>query len=346
MRLNNLIYKIKSLLALRKLQDPCVNHEKVNVNTICIVLINIGLGDAIMATSFIRLLRESDKKVDVIVAKKAIPLFINNSDIDNLIPFGDKAIYPKNVYDLVIDPYSHCGWYATYKYVKLLSLLNYKYLSGFDVNIKNKYDDNYIPIDKNIHITEYYIHVAREIIHSSYVLPENYILPFGNKALEDAKYFIASLSVDTCKVAICPFASTPQRSFSNAQINEVLTFLECRKDLSIVLLMEKDKLSSVTLRDNSYFYDAPDFMSAAAVLCHCDFVVSVDTSFVHVANCGNKPALVFYSSVFNDGYNTDYLCGPNYPKARQVVEKNGVFLIKSEDIYDEINDYLNVLTDG
>lgn len=343
MQINGLIYKVKSLLASMRLSKPRIEDGSLTIKNVCIILINIGLGDAIMATSFIRFLKESGIEVDLIVAKKTIPLFSDNHDISNVISLGDTTACQKKYYDLVIDPYSHCSWYATYKYLKLLSLMKYKVLSGFDVNLGSKYNDNYIPGDKVIHVTDYYKHVVNQFISDSCVLPSNYILPFSVVAQSSAESFIASLPDHTVKVAICPFASTPKRSFSDRQINETLALLSAREDISIVLLMEKSKLSSISLHDNSYFFDAPDFMSAAAVLCQCDFVVSVDTSFVHVANSGNKPALVFYSSVYNDGYNTDNLCGPNYPKAKQIIEKKGISLIPSQYIYDEVVHSLNNL---
>lgn len=336
MQINSLIYKIKSLLASIKLSKPCIDDNSLTIRSVCIVLINVGLGDAIMATSFIRFLKESGVDVDIIVGKKTIPLFSSNDDIGNVIAFGDKSAYQRKTYDLVIDPYSHCSWYATNKYLKLFYLLRYKILSGFDVNLDNKYHDNYIPDDKHIHITDYYRYVGRKFISDSCVLPSNYILPFPDVVQSVALNYMASLPDNTFKVAICPFASTPKRSFSDVQLNEILSLFSARKDLSVVLLMEKSKLSSISLCDNSYFFEAPDFMSAAAVLCQCDFVASVDTSFVHVANSGNKPALVFYSSVYNDGYNTDNLCGPNYQKAKQIIEKDGISNIPPKLIYDEV----------
>lgn len=343
MRINNSIYKIKSLLAATKLSKPNCQKEVPNVSTVCIILINIGLGDAIMATSFIRSLKQSAVVVDVIVAKKTVPLFLGSNDIENVILFDDEIACQRRKYDLVIDPYSHCGWYATYKYLKLLSILKYNYLSGFDVRLPKKYSDNYIPEDKKIHITDYYRYISNQFIDNPGVFPENYILPFTKVIQSMASDYISSLPEHTLKVAICPFASTPKRSFSDFQLNEMLKLLSTKENISIVLLMEKNKLSEISLYENTYFFEAPDFISAAAVLCQCDFVVSVDTSFVHVANCGNKPSLVFYNSVYNDGYNTDDLCGPNYPNARQIINNQGISAISPQYIHDEIINSLDKL---
>lgn len=334
--MSNVIYKIKSLLASTKLTTPGVSDEKTNVKSICLILINVGLGDAIMATSFLRVLKDTGHTVDILIAKKLTSLFENNNDINNIIIAGDESYRAKEEYDLVIDPYSHCGWYFTYKYMKVLSTLKYKKLSGFDVKIPGKYSDNYIPDTKAIHITDYYRHIVDKYIGHTTPFPDNYILHFSDESRLLADKYIASLPSGSLNVAFCPFASTNQRSFSEQQINSLLDMFAMMKNVSVILLMEKEKLEKVTLQDNTFYFEAPNFSSAAAVLCACDFVISVDTSFVHVANSHNKPLLAFYSSVYNDGYNTDTLCGPNYSNARQIINEKGISEISPDYIYAEV----------
>lgn len=343
MRLNNVIYKLKALFTSIKLPQPAVKGSTRENKKVCLLLINIGLGDAIMATSFLRALKNAGIDVDVITAKKIVPLFQGNRDIHNIIVYGETAKYRDQVYDWVIDPYSHCGWYFTHKYVKLLAQLKYKALSGFDVKIPSKYNDNYVPSIKKIHITDYYLHVLRFCLNKQDMLPENYVLSFAPETRETAAGYLASLPAKTIKIAFCPYASTDKRSFSSEQINEFLALLSNHADTSIILLMEKSKLASITLPENVFFFEAPDFMCAAAVLSMSDFVVSVDTSFVHVANSYNKPSLVFYSSVYNDGYNTDDLCGPNYPNAQQIIAKEGISTLAPYYIYDKLTVSLNCI---
>ncbi|WP_333498046.1 glycosyltransferase family 9 protein [Kluyvera sp. CHPC 1.2972] len=336
MRLNNIIYKLKALFASVKLPRPVAERSNLENKKVCLLLVNIGLGDAIMATSFLRALKNADIDVDVITAKKIVPLFQNNSDIHNVIIYGETAKYRDQIYDWVIDPYSHCGWYFTHKYIKLLAQIKYKALSGFDVKIPGKYNDNYIPSTKKIHITDYYLHFLRSCLDKQDVLPENYVLSFAPETRETANAYLTSLPAKTIKIAFCPYASTDKRSFCSEQINETLALLADHADISIILLMEKSKLASITLPENAYFFEAPDFMCAAAVLSMSDFVVSVDTSFVHVANSYNKPSLVFYSSVYNDGYNTDDLCGPNYLNAKQIIAKTGISALAPHYIYEKL----------
>lgn len=343
MRFNNFIYKLKSFILSSRLKKKNTNAIDNNVNYVCLVLVNVGLGDAIMATSFIHMLKILGVTTDVITTKKIVPILNNNKDIRSVIVANESKYENKQQYDLVIDPYSHCSWYFTYKYLKVLSYIDYNMVSGFDVKFADKYDDNYIPEDRDIHLTNYYKYILKKYwLESSF--PDNYIVNYSDELLVKANSWLSTLPEKTLKVAFCPFASTAERSLSDNQINSILKYFADRNDLSIILLIEKSKVASVEMQNNSYYFESPDFMSAAALVGLCDFIVSVDTSFVHIANSQNKPALVLYSSVYNDGYNTDSLCGPNYNNARQIVEASGVATMPAELIYGYIKDELSKLT--
>lgn len=343
MRLNNFIYKLKSFIISSRLTGKNTNAFDNNINYVCLVLINVGLGDAIMATSFLRMLKMLGVTTDVITTKKIVPILSNNKDIRHVI-VGNEAIYKnKQQYDLVIDPYSHCSWYFTYKYLKILSRLDYTMVSGFNVKISNKYDDDYIPKDRNVHLTSYYQYLLKKYwLEDSF--PDNYIVNFSDETLGKANDWLSTLPDKTLKVAFCPFASTAQRSLSDNQINSILKYFTERNDISFILLIEKSKVASIDMQNNTYYFESPDFMSAAALVGLCDFIISVDTSFVHIANSQNKPALVLYSSVYNDGYNTDTLCGPNYNNARQIVESCGVASMSVDLIYNYVNEELSKIT--
>ena len=343
MKFNNFIYKLKSFILSFRLKKKHTNSSDNSINYVCLVLVNVGLGDAIMATSFIRMLKILGVTTDVITTKKIVPILNDNGDIRNVIVVNDSIYENKQRYDLVIDPYSHCSWYFTYKYLKVLSYIDYNMVSGFDVKFADKYDDNYIPEDRDIHLTNYYQHILKKYwLEDS--IPDNYVVNYSNDILDKASNWLSTLPEKTLKVAFCPFASTAQRSLSDNQINSILKHFASRNDISVILLMEKSKVASIEMQNNSYYFESPDFMSAAALVGLCHFIVSVDTSFVHIANSQNKPALVLYSSVYNDGYNTDTLCGPNYNNARQLVEASGVASMPAEIICNYIGEELSKLT--
>ncbi|WP_294901410.1 glycosyltransferase family 9 protein [Tatumella sp. UBA2305] len=324
MNIKNTLYKAKSIIFSTSLNSPKTQKISGEVKKICILLVNVGLGDAVMSTSFIRMLKMNDKDIDVIITKQLESIFSENTDISNIITYDKKTTKISQEYDLVVDAYSHCSWYFTYKYMRLLSSINFKFLSGFDVRIPKKYNNNYIPETRNIHITDYYKYISGDLLNIQESFPKNYSVFFSEHTKEVANNFISSLPATTKKIAFCPFASTEKRSFSVSQINEVLRNLSSNDDISIILLMPGDRLKNISPTTNSYHFSSPNFMNSAAVLCGCDFVISVDTSFVHISNSHNKPAIFFYSSIYNHNYNGDFLCGPNYSNMRQIIEGKGI----------------------
>ncbi|QCJ71867.1 hypothetical protein C9446_19750 [Providencia heimbachae] len=60
MNLSELKYKIKSTIPLIKMPKPMhiKDREGEDVHSVCLVLINVGIGDAIMSTSFIHELKK------------------------------------------------------------------------------------------------------------------------------------------------------------------------------------------------------------------------------------------------------------------------------------------------
>lgn len=339
MNFSELKYKIKSIIQYIKLPKPryLENKDKENIHSICLVLINVGIGDAIMATSFIHKLKELNKNVDVIIAKKNTEIFLGNSDIRNII-LSDDNKWNETIYDLVIDPYSHCGWFFSYKYYKLLKKLKYSRLSGFNVKFSSKYNDNF-KASNGIHITDYYNHILKTFFASK--IEGNYIVNIPDNELDNARNKLECISSSDLKIAFCPFASTLERSFSDEQVNAILDKLKKIKNISVIMLCEEHRAKNINVGENVYFFKTASFISSAAILSLCDFCISSDTSFVHLANSKNIPLLAFYSSVYNDGFNTDFLCAPNYTKSKQVIEHTGIKNISVDNIITEILDEIN-----
>ncbi|MEQ5287293.1 glycosyltransferase family 9 protein [Providencia huaxiensis] len=330
MSFNEFKYKIKSIVQQVNMPKPIdITSEGIkNINSVCLVLVNVGIGDAIMATSFIHELKKLNKSVDVIIARKNLDIFSNSLDIREIIFIDDKKINEIK-YDLVIDPYSHCGWFFSYKYYHILSKMNYRYLSGFNVKKPSKYSDNFLA-KNGIHITDFYDYVLKKFFHSK--ITGQYIVNISEEEINKAKKLLGNISTSNLKIALCPFASTLERSFSEEQVNLILNKLSNIKNISIILLCEKSRVKKITMTKNSFFYKTDSFISSAALLSLCDLCISSDTSFVHLANSKNIPLLAFYSSVFNDGFNTDFLCAPNYAKSKQIIEPIGIRNLNVEEI--------------
>lgn len=330
MKLSELKYKIKSTIPLIKIPKAMYlkGSEGEDIHSVCLILINVGIGDAIMSTSFIHELKKLNVFVDVIIAKKNIDIFFNSKDIRSII-LAENIKLNQVHYDLVIDPYSHCGWFFSYRYFKVLSEMNYSYLSGFNVKVPSRYYDNFIA-KNGIHITDYYGHVLKRFFNGR--INSQYVVDIPNDEIEKAKLLISNIPKSNLLIAFCPFASTEERSFSYTQVNEVLSELKKINNISIVILCEENKINNIIFGDGVYFYKTSKFLSSAAILSLCDFCISSDTSFVHLANSKNIPLLAFYSSIYNDGFNTDFLCAPNYLKSKQVINSSGIQSIKVSDI--------------
>ncbi|MBN4866473.1 MULTISPECIES: glycosyltransferase family 9 protein [Providencia] len=332
-------YKIKSIIQQTNMLKLASYEEGESINSVCLILINVGIGDAIMATSFIHELKKLNKSIDVIIAKKNFDIFTNNKDVRNVLCIDEKKTNQQK-YDLVVDPYSHCGWFFSYRYYKLLSEMKYKYLSGFNVKNPSKYSDNFLS-ENDIHITDYYNHVLKKFFNSK--IEGQYIVNIPDGEIKKAHELLGNIPTSDLKIAFCPFASTLERSFSDEQVNAVLGKLKKEKNISIIILCEEHRVKNINIDENVYFFKTESFISSAAILSLCDFCISSDTSFVHLANSKDIPLLAFYSSVFNDGFNTDFLCAPNYAKSKQIVESTGISNLNVSDIVNAILHELKLL---
>ena len=142
-----------------------------------------------------------------------------------------------------------------------------------------------------------------------------------------------------------PYASSERRSFSQKQIQEII--INCSKfsNLTTIIVGSAKKISLISAgeKENIIFNKLEHFFYTIALIKHCDLVISVDTSIVHIANAYNKPLISVYSSEIdnlNPKYENDYVYKPNYDKAIQIIAPNKA--AKNLDIH-IINDYLTNL---
>ncbi|MBA0165892.1 glycosyltransferase family 9 protein [Pectobacterium sp. CFBP8739] len=320
-RLKNKIKTIYYHSQIKKKTETVIPKE---IKSTCILLFNIGIGDAIISTGIFRNLKKFGYNVTIITNSSVSFIFKENKNIDKIIEISNDNNWIKEIknfhFDLLIDTYSYATDYFTYNYLKVIRKLKYKYFIGFEGRYNDIYNYNYIPSSKKIHQTDVYRDLLEKIDIKDPDLSYEINIPILDR--KKARKFIDTLKKEKKIIVFCPFASTNIRSLSTKQIEYFLSEISNMNDVIIVIIGENEKIKKISTNKNVLVNPLSSFYGALAIIELCDLVVSVDTSIVHASNALNKKMISIYSSVFIKKYNGNYLFSPNYRNAVQIIAPN------------------------
>lgn len=341
-RTRNLKTKKLKLRLKNKLLAAQIKNRKEKIvlseiKNVCVLLFNIGIGDSIIATGFVRELSKHGYNVSIFINQKTAFLFENNPYVQSIylvegkFSLIDKKIAP---FDLLIDPYSRMDDHFRYAYLQVMRKLTYKYAIGFNIKDLNIYNENIIFTDKSIHLTDVYkrilesINIKNSNLSYEFNIPESY--------LEQAKDYLSHYH-DKTVISFNPFASCDVRSFTIPQINELLSKLNAIENVIIIIIGEEHKTESLTASDKVIHNPFKSFFGASAIMCLSDIIISVETAMVHVSNALDKELISIYSSEVLDGFESNFLFAPHYDKAVQLIapEKNAANMDMTV-VYDKV----------
>ncbi|WP_047394960.1 glycosyltransferase family 9 protein [Cetobacterium sp. ZOR0034] len=323
LEIGKMIWDRKEKKSLELLQGDRVDMKKIK--SILFLRYDGKIGDMVINTLLFREVKKvyPDIKIGVVGRGAAKDIIKFNPYVDEIYEYekGKESSLGKRVraegYDVVID-FSEM---LRVNQMKLINLCGGKINIGldkvnwklFDLSYKKSYDK---------HITDMYKNILRllEI--------ENPDLTYDIYSDEVVKNRIDGIvkNIDGDIVILNPYAASKHRSFNREKILEISK--RVLKDEKNVLLFigepsKKVEIDGIIekLNSNRVFYpELKGILDVAELISHAKYIVTPDTSIVHIAVAKGIPMTAVYRLDTED--NNSKVWGPNSKIAKQIFSKD------------------------
>ena len=315
--------------------------EDNNINSILFLRYDGKIGDMIVNSLMFREIKKvyPDIKIGVVARGAAIDIIRDNPNVDKIYEYykdrkkiKDLALkIKKEKYDLLID-FSEM---LRVNQMMLINLCGARFNIGLDRKEWKLFDLS-IESDKDFkwteHITNRYLAylvklgLKRESIDISYDIylkKEKKYENFFNKIKESKKLILN------------PYGASKHKSFSIETLEKIINYLK-DKNIAIILVYFEDKYKELEFFKKKYSNvyipeNIDNILDTTLLIKKSDYVVSPDTSIVHIASALNKKMITVYPPK-GGKYGVDHLVWA--PKS----EYNKVIFCKDKSgTYDEIN---------
>ena len=262
------------------------------------------IGDMIVNSLMFREIKKvyPDIRIGVIARGAAIDIIKNNPNVDKIYEYykdrkkiKDLALKIKEEkYDLLID-FSEM---LRVNQMMLINLCKARINIGLDRKDWELFDLS-IESDKDFkwteHITKRYLAyliklgLKKENIDTSYDI-----------YLKDEKKYEAFFNEikENKKIILNPYGASKHKSFSIETLENIITYLK-DKDIAIILTYFGDKYKELEFLEKKYKYvyipkKIESILDTAILIKKGDYVISPDTSIVHIASTFNKKMITVY----------------------------------------------------
>ena len=299
------------------------------------------IGDMIVNSLMFREIKKvyPDIKIGVIARGAAIDIIRDNPNVDKIYEYYKDRKKIKNLalkikeekYDLLID-------FSEMLRVNQMMLIN---LCGARINIgldRKDWElfDLSIESGKDFKWTE---HITKRYLA--------YLIKLGLKKenidisydiyLEDEKKYEAFFNEikESKKLILNPYGASKHKSFNVETLENIIDYLK-DKDIAIILTYFGDKYKELEFLEKKYKYvyipkEIESILDTAILIKKSDYVISPDTSIVHIASTFNKKMITVYPPK-GGKYGVDHLVWAPKSKYNKVI-----FCKDKIGTYDEID---------
>ena len=278
--------------------------ENNNIKSILFLRYDGKIGDMVVNSLMFREIKKvyPDTKIGVITRGAAIDIIKNNPNVDEIYEYHkdrkkikDLALKIKEEkYDLLID-------FSEMLRVNQMMLIN---LCGARINIgldrKDwKLFDLSIESGKDFKWTE---HITKRYL--AYLIKlglkkENIDISYDIYLKDEKKYeaFFNKIK-ESKKLILNPYGASKHKSFNIETLENIITYLK-DKDTAIILTYFGDKYKELEFLEKKYKYvyipkKIESILDTAILIKKSDYVISPDTSIVHIASAFNKKMITVY----------------------------------------------------
>ena len=262
------------------------------------------IGDMIVNSLMFREIKKvyPDIKIGVVARGAAIDIIKDNPNVDRIYEYykdrkkiKDLALKIKEEkYDLLID-------FSEMLRVNQMMLIN---LCGARINIgldRKDWElfDLSIESGKDFKWTE---HITKRYL--AYLIKlglkkENINISYDIYLKDEKKYEVFFNEIkESKKIILNPYGASKHKSFNVETLENIITYLK-DKDIAIILTYFGDKYKELEFLEEKYKYvyipkKIESILDTAILIKKSDYVISPDTSIVHIASAFNKKMITVY----------------------------------------------------
>lgn len=262
------------------------------------------IGDMIVNSLMFREIKKvyPDIRIGVIARGAAIDIIKDNPNVDKIYEYykdrkkiKDLALKIKEEkYDLLID-FSEM---LRVNQMMLINLCRARINIGLDRKDWELFDLS-IESDKDFKWTE---HITKRYL--AYLIKlglkkENINISYDIYLKDEKKYEVFFNEIkESKKLILNPYGASKHKSFSIETLENIITYLK-DKDIAIILTYFGDKYKELEFLEKKYKYvyipkKIESILDTAILIKKSDYVISPDTSIVHIASAFNKKMITVY----------------------------------------------------
>lgn len=303
--------------------DKRVINKKIDmskINSILFLRYDGKIGDMVVSTLLFREIKKvyPQIKIGVVARGAALDIIKKNDNISEIYEYkkgkesslADKI--SKESYDIIVD----FNEMLRVNQMKFIKKCNGKINIGLDKEEWNMFDISYKK-DESKHISEMYKTILGLLDIKNPSL--KYDLKIDEKT---KKNLLKKYDYNKKRVLINPYAASKYRSFNKINIKKIIEKVLKNNDVSIFILGEpsrKDEILTIIKEldnENIFYPELKGMEDVISFLSIMDFIITPDTSIVHIASALEKPMIAVYRK---DKYGeNEELWGPNSKKAKQI----------------------------
>ena len=262
------------------------------------------IGDMIVNSLMFREIKKvyPDIRIGVITRGAAIDIIKDNPNVDKIYKYykdrkkiKDLALKIKEEkYDLLID-FSEM---LRVNQMMLINLCRARINIGLDRKDWELFDLS-IESDKDFKLTE---HITKRYL--AYLIKlglkkENINISYDIYLKDEKKYEVFFNEIkESKKLILNPYGASKHKSFNIETLENIITYLK-DKDIAIILTYFGDKYKELEFLEKKYKYvyipkKIESILDTAILIKKSDYVISPDTSIVHIASAFNKKMITVY----------------------------------------------------
>ena len=315
--------------------------EDNDIKSILFLRYDGKIGDMVVNSLMFREIKKvyPNIKIGVVARGAAIDIIKDNSNVDKIYEYykdrkkiKDLALKIKEEkYDLLID-------FSEMLRVNQMMLIN---LCGARFNIglnrkEWKLFDLSIKSDKDFKWTEHITNRYLAYLVKLGLKKENIDISYDIYLKDEKKYkaFFNEIK-ESKKLILNPYGASKHKSFSVENLENIINYLKNR-DIAIILVYFGDKYKELEFLEKKYKYvympqKIESILDTAILIKESDYVISPDTSIVHIASAFNKKMITIYPPK-GGKYGVDHLVWEPKSKYNKVI-----FCKDKTGTYDEID---------
>ena len=315
--------------------------EDNNIKSILFLRYDGKIGDMVVNSLMFREIRKvyPNIKIGVVARGAAMDIIKDNPNIDKIYEYHkdrkkikDLALKIKEEkYDLLID-FSEM---LRVNQMMLINLCGARFNIGLDRKEWKLFDLS-IESDKDFKWTEHITNRYLAYLIKLGLKKENIDISYDIYLKDEKKYeFFFNEIKENKKLILNPYGASKHKSFTIETLENIITCLK-DKDIAIILVYFGDKYRELEALEKKYTNvyipkNITNILDTAILIKKSDYVISPDTSIVHIASAFNKKMITVYPPK-GGKYGVDHLVWA--PKS----EYNKVIFCKDKTgTYDEID---------